>query len=128
VTFRTLRHLKTLLIDDDEFVRDSIRLMFESRSCCIRTVETAEEALEILREQDFDVIITDYRLPGMDGLEFCRQLRVIRPRAMTVLITAYGSPALSAEAGDLGIQELVEKPITSEAIEASLSRLLKRAI
>lgn len=127
MTFHTLRHLKTLLVDDDEFVRDSIRLMFESRNCCIRAVETAEEALDILMKQNYDVVITDYRLPGMDGLEFCRQLRTISPQTMTVLITAYGSSALTAEAGSLGVHELVEKPITSEAIEASLSRLLKNA-
>ena len=125
MTFHTLKHLKTLLVDDDEFVRDSIRLMFESRNCCIRAVETAEEALEILEAQRYDVVITDYRLPGMDGLEFCRRLKAIRPRALTVLITAYGSPTLATEAGNLGIRELVEKPITSEAIETSLSRLLK---
>jgi CheY-like chemotaxis protein len=127
VTFRALSHLKTLLIDDDEFVRDSIRLMFESRNCCIEVVETAEEALEILDSQHYDVVITDYKLPGIDGLELCRRLKATRPRLLTVLITAYGSPSLATEAGRLGIQELVEKPITSEAIEGSLSRLLKSA-
>jgi CheY-like chemotaxis protein len=127
VTFHTLRHLKTLIIDNDEFVRDSIRLMFESRRCYIRAVATAEEALDILEKQNYDIVITDYRLPGMDGLEFCKRLRAMRPRTLTVLITAYGSPALANEAGSVGIQELLEKPITTEAIEASLSRLLRNA-
>jgi CheY-like chemotaxis protein len=128
MTFSKLKHLKTLLIDDDEFVRDSLRLMFESRHCYLLAVETAEEALEILRQKKYDVIITDYKLPGMDGLEFCKRLQKIHPNAWKILITAYGSPALEGEASNLGIHELIEKPITSETIEASLSRLFKRAV
>jgi CheY-like chemotaxis protein len=122
--FSKLRHLKTMLIDDDEFVRDSLRLLFESRGCCLMAVETAEEAVEILRSESYDVIITDYRLPGMDGLELCRQLQNIHPRAVKILITAYGSRAVAEQARGIGVHELIEKPITSAAIEACLSRLL----
>jgi CheY-like chemotaxis protein len=121
--FRKLKNLKTLLIDDDEFVRDSLRLMFESRHCFLCTVHTAEEAIEALRRQDYDIIITDYKLPGMDGLQLCRYIQKSHPHAMKILITAYGSRAVEEEANSVGIHELIEKPITSEAIEASLSRL-----
>jgi len=121
--FGKLKNLKTLLIDDDEFVRDSLRLMFRSRDCFLFTVQTAEEAIEVLRWQDYDIIITDYRLPGMDGLQFCRHIQKSHPGVMKILITAYGSSAVEEEARSAGIYELIEKPITSEAIEASLSRL-----
>ncbi len=127
MTFNKLRHFKTLLIDDDEFVRDSLRLMFESRNCPLSTVETAEEAIEVLNGQDYDIIITDYKLPGMNGIELCRRLRESHPHLMKILITAYGSQALAVAAEDIGIHELIEKPITSEAFEASLSRLFTRA-
>jgi two-component system response regulator HydG len=126
MTFSKLRHFKTLLIDDDEFVRDSLRLMFESRNCPLSTVETAEEAIEILSGQDYDIIITDYKLPGMDGIELCRRLRKTHPHLMKILITAYGSAAVTGAARSIGIDELIEKPITSEAFEASLSRLFTR--
>jgi CheY-like chemotaxis protein len=121
--FRKLRYLKTLLVDDDEFVRDSFRLMFESQECFLRAVETAEEAIEILEGQRYDIIITDYKLPGMDGLEFCRWIQGRHPLTMKILITAYGSPILKNEAFDIGVHELIEKPITPEAFEKSLSRL-----
>ena len=126
--FNKLRDLKTLLVDDDEFIRDSLRLMFGARGCYLLAVETAEEALEVLKGQDYDIIITDYKLPGMDGLEFCKQIHETHPHTMMVLITAYGSRAVEDEASNIGVHELIEKPITSESIEASLERLFKKAV
>ncbi len=124
--FTMLVNMKTLLIDDDEYVRDSLRLFFESKKCCLRAVETAEEALEALSREKFDIVITDYMLPGMDGLEFCRRLRKINPGALMILITAYGSTAVASEALTLGIHELIEKPFTTTMIEDSLSRLVEK--
>jgi CheY-like chemotaxis protein len=121
--FGKLRNMKTLLIDDDEFVRDSLRILFESRGCFLLAVRTAEEGIEALRGQEFDVIITDYRLPGMDGLDLCRTLQQTHPQAMKIMITAYSSSAVRDEATTIGVHELIEKPITSRAIEDSLSRL-----
>jgi CheY-like chemotaxis protein len=122
--FGKLKHMRTLLIDDDEFVRDSLQTLFESRGCFLLAVRTAEDGIEALRGRGFDVIITDYRLPGMDGLELCRALSRTHPRTMKIMITAYSSIAVRDEASAIGIHELIEKPITTKAIEASLSRLL----
>jgi CheY-like chemotaxis protein len=124
--FSKLKNMRTLLVDDDEFVRDSLRVFFESKKCPLLALETAEEGIEALKKQSYDIIITDYRLPGMDGLEFCRRLKRTHPDILLILITAYGSKAVAAEAVTLGIQEFIEKPITIPAIETSLSRLIER--
>jgi DNA-binding NtrC family response regulator len=123
--FQKLQDMKLLLIDDDEWVRDSMRLFFESEGCHILTLETAEEGIKILNKQDFDIIIIDYRLPGLDGLEFLRRIQKKHPVVMKILITAYGSEKLFAKARKFGVHDYIPKPITSEAIEASLSRLIK---
>jgi DNA-binding NtrC family response regulator len=125
--FKRLKFMKTLLIDDDEFVRDSLRLLFLSKGCPLLTLETAEEAIEAIRAEDYDVVITDYRLPGMDGLELCRQIAEMSPHAKKILITAYGSKAVADEAKTVGVLELIEKPITSGSIEDSLRRLFSGA-
>jgi CheY-like chemotaxis protein len=122
--FGKLKHMKTLLIDDDEFVRDSLRLLFESKGCYLLTVSTAEDAIEALKAQGFDVVITDYKLPGMDGLQLCRTIGETHPATRKIMITAYSSGTVRDEASAIGVHELIEKPITSRAIEASLSRLL----
>jgi DNA-binding NtrC family response regulator len=123
--FQKLQDMKILLIDDDEWVRDSLCLFFESEGCHILALETAEEGLEVLDKQDFDIIIIDYRLPGLDGLEFLRRIQKRYPVAMKILITAYGNEKLVAEARKLGVHEYISKPFTSEAIEASLNRLIE---
>jgi CheY-like chemotaxis protein len=124
--FDKLKHMRILLVDDDEFVRDSLSLMFESRGCSLCVVETAEEAMTVLAGQAYDLVITDYKLPGMDGMEFCRWIRKNNPCCMKILITAYGSRAARNEAIGAGIDEFIEKPITSKAIETSLERLFNR--
>ena len=113
-----------LLIDDDEWIRDSLKIFFESEGCLIDAFETAEEALKALKKQPYDIIMVDYRLPGMDGLEFLKQISKLYPNVKKILITAYGNSALISEAMQVGIQDFIEKPFTTETIEASLSRLI----
>jgi CheY-like chemotaxis protein len=121
--FSKLQNMKILLIDDDEWIRDSLSIFFEAEGCRIVSVETAEEGLEALRLQDYDIIITDYKLPGMDGIEFLRQIQKSQQNAKKVLITAYKSELVVEEAKKVGVQHLIAKPFTSETIEASLTFL-----
>lgn len=121
--FTELEQMRILLIDDDEWIRDSLHVFFESEGCRIITVETAEEALAQLENSSFDIIFIDYMLPGMSGLEFIKRLREPM-KAMKILITAYGSKQVLAEAIRIGIQDYIEKPFNTNAIEQSLARLL----
>ena len=123
--FSKLRKMNILLIDDDEWIRHSMGIFFEFEGCDLRTLETAEEGLEELQRHDYKVIIADYRLPGMDGLEFLKRSQKTHPNAMKVLITAYGSKEVVSEAYKLGVQDVIKKPFTIESIEDSLCRLIK---
>jgi len=113
-----------LLIDDDEWVRDSLQLFFESEGCQLVALETAEEGLSVIEMCHFDIIIVDYRLPGMDGLEFIKQLPANQAGTLKVLITAYGSEDLFLKAKHSGFNEFISKPFTTEIIEESLKRLI----
>jgi DNA-binding NtrC family response regulator len=123
--FNKLKEMKIVLIDDDEWIRDSLSLFFEGEGCNLRALETAEEAIETLQEQQYDIIIADYRLPGMDGLEFLRRMKETHPRAMKNLITAYKDDKVVSEARRLGVHDFIEKPFTTRTIEESLSRLIE---
>ena len=120
-----LKKIRVLLIDDDEWIRDSLCLFFENEGWHLIALETAEEAIELLKNETYEIIITDYRLPGMDGLTFLRQIQAIQPRAMKILITAYWSKEVVSEANRLGVNDLIKKPFTTKVIEETLSRLIK---
>ena len=124
--FNKLKSMEILLVDDDEWIRDSLSLFFESEGCHLTALETAEEGMEAIKKQAYDILVTDYRLPGMDGLEFLRHIQDTQPHIMTVLITAYKSEDVVSEAVKLGIQDFIEKPFTTKTIEESLTRLLKK--
>jgi len=121
-----LKSVQILLVDDDKWIRDSLSIFFESEGCHLTALETAEEAMEALKKQAYDIIIADYRLPGMDGLEFLNQIQGSRPDAIKVLITAYRTPEVVCKAIRMGIRDFIDKPFTVEAIEECLARLIKR--
>lgn len=115
--------MKILLVDDDEWIRDSLCLLFEAEGCDLLALETAEEGLKALEYQNYDIIISDYKLPGMDGLEFLRQIQASHPNAVKIMITAYMNKSLVSEGRKIGVQDFIAKPFSSETLEASLARL-----
>jgi DNA-binding NtrC family response regulator len=123
--FGKLKDLKILLIDDDEWIRDSLSLLFEGEGCHLQALESAEEGMEALTKQAYDVVISDYSLPGMDGLEFFKRVKQSNPHVLKVLITVYGSKEVFLKARKIGIQEFIDKPFTSQTIEESLTRVIK---
>ncbi len=124
--FETIKDMRMLLIDDDKWVRDSLRLFFEGEGCTLQTLETAEEGIDALKGHDYDIIITDYRLPGMSGLNFLKTIQGYTQHAIKILITAYKSPDVITEALTAGIDDFIEKPFTTDTIEASLARSIAR--
>jgi DNA-binding NtrC family response regulator len=122
--FSKIREMKILLIDDDEWIRDSLSIFFEAEGCSVLTLETAEEGLSAIEDQVFDLIIVDYKLPGRDGIEFLKQIRHTQPNALKILITAYRNENVVSEAKKLKVQGFIEKPFTSDTFMASLNYLI----
>jgi len=122
--FSKLKDMPILLIDDDEWIRDSLSIFFEAEGCPILAVETAEEGLAALRKQPFQIIIADFKLPGMDGLSFFREIQASCQDVIKILITAYKTADVVSDARAAGVQHLIAKPFTSETIEMSLTRLI----
>jgi CheY-like chemotaxis protein len=127
--FKRLRQLKTLLIDDDEWIRDSMSIFFQSEGCTIQTLETAEEALQLFAKDRYDIVLIDYMLPGMNGISFARaldRLQENQPKSpspiIKILITAHGEEEIVTQARAAGFHDIIHKPFTPEAIETALGR------
>ena len=123
--YKQLKTIKILLIDDDEWVRESLSLFFENGRWDLIALETAEEAIELLKNEEYEIIITDYKLSGMDGLTFLHQIQKIKHNVMKILITACLSKEVVSEANRLGVHDMIKKPFTMKVIEDTLSRLVK---
>jgi DNA-binding NtrC family response regulator len=123
--FSEIRGMKILLVDDDKWIRDSLRIFFETEGCQVLALETAEEGIAAINDQAFDLIIVDYKLPGLDGIEFLKRIRHTQPDAIKIMITAYRDENVVSEAKKLKVQGFIEKPFTSETIMASLAYTIK---
>ena len=124
--FKKLRGKKILLIDDDEWIRDSLSLFFESEGCELLALETAEEGVQAVSEQTYDIILADYKLPGMNGLEFFERVKTHGVPVVKILITAFGSEEVIKEASSIGIVDIIEKPLTTKTIVEVLSKWIKK--
>jgi DNA-binding NtrC family response regulator len=125
--FNKIKNMKILLVDDDEWIRDSLSLFFEAEGCNLLAFETAEEGMEAVKQKAYDIVISDYKLPGMDGLEFLRRVKEKQPKTFEVLITAYANCEILKEAKEIGVEDNIPKPFTSEDVETSLARIIENS-
>ncbi len=123
--FNRSRRPSILLVDGDEWIRDSLTMFFGRCGCRASAVETAEEGLEVLGKHKYQLIIAEYLLPGIDGLEFLSRVGESHPGALRLLTTACGKDRVAPEAARIGIKEIIEKPYTASTLEQVLFGLLK---
>jgi DNA-binding NtrC family response regulator len=124
--YRELKTLQILFIGNDEWIRDSMKLFFEDEGCLLHTLETAEEAIEKIKKNHYDLIIADDQLPGMDGITFFKYLQSIRPDTRKILIVFDKSKSLLAALKNLNINDLIEKPFMPDTLETSLKKTMKK--
>lgn len=121
ITHLNLKNLTTLLIDDNEFIRHSIEIAFRQKGYPLRTAGTAENGLEKMAAEHFDIIISDYRLPGINGLMFLKYAGGARPDIIKILISACGDHTTIAAAYAIGVHDYLQKPFTLDTLWATLA-------
>jgi two-component system response regulator FixJ len=108
--------LAVFVVDDDDAMRDSLDFLLSSAGCAVRTFETAERLLEALSDGNCGCVVSDVRMPGIDGLELLRRIKAARPGLPVVIITGHGDVPLAVEAMKLGAADFVEKPFDDERL------------
>jgi DNA-binding NtrC family response regulator len=121
--FSKIKKMKTLLIDDDELIRDSFRLAFSQKGCFLMAVETAEEGLCVLQNNKFDIIISDFILPGMNGIDFFKQAAINQTDTANVLISGSISPEKLLEKNEAKVHDFVQKPFSVTDLVQTLTVL-----
>jgi DNA-binding NtrC family response regulator len=116
-----------LLIEDDPWSRDSLTTFFQIVGCRMESAENAMEAIAAVSRSRFDLILCEYKLPGMSGLTLLEILGNIHPGAVKFLFTSYPVQKLVEEGVRSGIHEVIRKPFTMETLEESLMRYFPRS-
>jgi DNA-binding response OmpR family regulator len=115
-----------LIVDDEKNIRLTLSQALEVLGVETDEAANGEEALAKLEKKEFDLILLDLKMPGMDGMEVLRRVREIRPDIRVIILTAYGTVESAVEAMKLGAADFIQKPFAPEEIRALVSRVMDR--
>lgn len=113
-----------LVVDDEAIVRESIRDWLRNAGFEVVTAESGEEALTLITQQDIGVMILDVRLPGKTGIRVLKEAKALKPQIKTIMISAYPSAELVAEARKLGAVDYLIKPVAPDDLERLIRETL----
>jgi two-component system, LuxR family, response regulator FixJ len=112
------------VVDDDTAVRDSLRLLLESADLSVRTYDSATAFLAALPNLGVGCVLTDVRMPGLDGLELQRRLAQLGVRMPVIIMTGHGDVPIAVEALKAGAADFLEKPFDDAHLLAAVSSAL----
>jgi DNA-binding NtrC family response regulator len=112
-----------MLIDNDKHVRDSVKVFFENSQTNVLIFKSASEGLNSLKYQNIDVVISDYFLKDMDGIEFLNQVGQTHPNIIRILMATITSDDLEQEIARAGIDRFIEKPLTIASLDSIINEL-----
>lgn len=115
---------KIMVIDDEKIVGDMSKMTLEQEGYTVETFLNAEPALERLKEEKFDVVITDYKMKGIDGMEALRTIKRLYPETKVIMITAFANLDAAIEAMRSDVHDFFPKPVKIKELKASIERAL----
>jgi DNA-binding NtrC family response regulator len=119
---------KVMVIDDEKIVGDMAKLSLEQDGYIVETFLNAETALARLKEKEFDVVVTDLKMKGIDGMEVLKTVRSLYPETKVIMITAFANLDSAIEAMRGEVFDFFPKPVKIKELKASITRALERKV
>jgi len=119
------QRLRLLIVDDDKVTRDLLKEIFERKNYLVSHAGSAEEALRILKREEFALILSDIRMLEVNGLQFLAQLKKMGSRSIVILMTGFGTMEGAVEAIQQGAFDYISKPFKLNELKAVLGRAAK---
>ncbi|HXH83967.1 MAG TPA: response regulator [Candidatus Tectomicrobia bacterium] len=117
---------RVLIVDDAGPVVVLCVNVLQALGYVVKGANRADAALELMRRERFDLLVLDYKMPGLSGFDVFREARTVQPDAAVVLVTGHATPEIMAEADRLGFNGILLKPFTSEELRATVEKVLAR--
>jgi two-component system response regulator FixJ len=118
---------KVYVIDDDEAMRDSLDFLLGAADFHVTLFESAQHFLDALPDASFGCVVSDVRMPGIDGIEMLKRLKASRSTFPVVIMTGHGDVPLAVEAMKLGAVDFLEKPFEDDRLIGMIDIALKQA-
>lgn len=118
--------IRILVTDDESIIRESIAEFLDSEGFETQTASNAEEALEIIKKSDIDLLISDVRMPGIDGIELMSEVNLLSPETLIVLMTAFASVETAIQALRSGAADYMLKPLDFEELLLRINAIIER--
>lgn len=119
---------RILVIDDEVDMLMLLRMIIEENTDYeVETTNSPTEGIKLFREEDYDLVITDLKMPGLDGMDIFHEFREINPAVPLIIITAYGSIETADQALREGVAEFITKPFRKDSILFTIRRVLELA-
>jgi len=119
---------KVLVVDDDPVIGKSFDRVLSGKGYAVITAANGEEALTKLAAEDYDVVFTDIKMPGMNGLEVAERVKAKKPWTPVVIITGFGTAEQEARAKAAGATRFIHKPLSPAMIEGSAREATEVAV
>jgi DNA-binding NtrC family response regulator len=119
---------KILVIDDELDMLALLRMIIEDNTdYTVETTNNPSEGLKMIIEDEYDLVVSDLKMPGMDAMELFDEVKEIKPDLPMIIITAYGSLEISEEAMKKGVADFITKPFRKDNILFTIRRVLELA-
>jgi DNA-binding response OmpR family regulator len=126
-SYRTVQpFVRILLVEDDLPVRNAMQHVLATAQYKVVSAQTGEEALKLIRQGYFDLVLTDVRLPGIDGVEVTRQSKQHNPRTPVLVVSGVPDPDLETRALGAGATFFLRKPLGAQELQTVVAGILER--
>lgn len=119
-------NFKILVIDDDEIAKDVVVSLLKKEGFFVKSARDGLEGIREIRTKDFDLIITDLKMPGADGIEVLKEAKRLKKNVLVVIITAYGTLENAIEAIRLGAYDYITKPFKLQELLILVENAMKK--
>lgn len=115
---------RILVVDDAGPVVVLCVNVLQALGYAVKGANRGDAALELLKKETFDLIVVDYKMPGVTGFQVFAAAKASRPSVATILVTGHGTPEVVAEANRLGFDAILFKPFTSDELRSTVDKVL----